>query len=152
MTQSPVAVFMLRFLPVLLLTAIAMGYVLFIEGADAYPVRNLVPMLTVIALALLTLKKGEGRWSGSGWRWPLGTIGFAIPAIGLSIYLHYGYSIDLHGMYSESVYRRSYSGICRCIRCLPGQSALLSAGLRGVMSENYRHSVHRFVFLSGLFC
>jgi hypothetical protein len=104
MTQSPVAVFLLRFLPVLLLTAIAMGYVLFIEGADAYPVRNLVPMLTVIALALLTLKKGEGRWSGSGWRWPLGTIGFAIPAIGLSIYLHYGYSIDLHGMYSESVY------------------------------------------------
>jgi hypothetical protein len=104
MTQSPVAVFMLRFLPVLLLTAIAMGYVLFIEGADAYPVRNLVPMLTVIALALLTLKKGEGRWSGSGWRWPLGTIGFAIPAIGLSIYLHHGYSIDLHGMYSESVY------------------------------------------------
>jgi len=104
MTQSPVAVFMLRFLPVLLLTAIAMGYVLFIEGADAYPVRNLVPRLTVIALALLTLKKGEGRWSGSGWRWPLGTIGFAIPAIGLSIYLHYGYSIDLHGMYSESVY------------------------------------------------
>ena len=104
MTQSPVAVFMLRFLPVLLLTAIAMGYVLFIEGADAYPVRNLVPMLTVIVLALLTLKKGEGRWSGSGWRWPLGTIGFAIPAIGLSIYLHYGYSIDLHGMYSESVY------------------------------------------------
>ena len=31
-------------------------------------------------------------------------LGFAIPAIGLSIYLHYGYSIDLHGMFSESVY------------------------------------------------
>jgi hypothetical protein len=95
---------MLRLMPVLLLTAVAMGYVLYIEGADAYPVRNLVPMLAVIALALLTLKMGDGRWAGSGWRWPLGTVGFAIPAIGLSIYLHYGYSIDLHGMYSESVY------------------------------------------------
>jgi len=104
MTQSPVAVFMLRLSPVLLLTAVAMGYVLYVEGAAAYPVRNLVPMLAVVALSLLTLTKGEGRWAGSGWRWPLGTFGFAIPAIGLSIYLHYGYSIDLYGMYSESVY------------------------------------------------
>jgi hypothetical protein len=98
------AVFLARLSPVLLIAVAAMAYVLYVEGSDAYPGRNLVPMLAVIALAALTLKKGEGRWAGAGWCWPLGTLGFAIPAIGLSIYLHYGYSIDLHGMFSESVY------------------------------------------------
>ena len=57
-----------------------------------------------IALALLTLYKGGGHWTGNGWRWPLATLGFAIPALGLSLYLHYGYSVDLNGMVSESVY------------------------------------------------
>ncbi len=102
--RSSMAVFLARLSPVLLIAAAAMAYVLYVEGSDAYPGRNLVPMLAVIALAALTLKKGEGRWAGAGWCWPLGTLGFAIPAIGLSIYLHYGYSIDLHGMFSESVY------------------------------------------------
>lgn len=102
--RSSMAVFLARLSPVLLIAAAAMAYVLYVEGSDAYPGRNLVPMLAVIALAALTLKKGEGQWAGAGWCWPLGTLGFAIPAIGLSIYLHYGYSIDLHGMFSESVY------------------------------------------------
>jgi len=102
--RSSMAVFLARLSPVLLIAVAAMAYVLYVEGSDAYPGRNLVPMLAVIALAALTLKKGEGRWTGAGWSWPLGTLGFAIPAIGLSIYLHYGYSIDLHGMFSESVY------------------------------------------------
>jgi hypothetical protein len=98
------AAILTRLSPVLLIAAAAMAYVLHVEGIDAYPLRNLAPMLVVIVLAALTLRKGAGQWAGSGWRWPLGTLGFAIPAIGLSIYLHYGYSIDLHGMYSESVY------------------------------------------------
>ena len=37
-------------------------------------------------------------------RWLLGTAGFAIPAIGLSLYIHYGYDVDLNGMVSESIY------------------------------------------------
>ena len=81
-----------------------MIYVLKIEAGVAYPFRNLVPMLIVVALAAMTLVKGDGSWTGSGWRWLLGTAGFAIPAIGLSLYIHYGYDVDLNGMVSESVY------------------------------------------------
>jgi hypothetical protein len=33
---------------------------------------------------------------------PLGTLGFAIPVLGLSLYLHYAYSVDLDGMFSGS--------------------------------------------------
>ena len=61
-------------------------------------------MLAVIGLSIITLRKGDGHWTGAGWRWLLGTAGFALPAIGLSLYLHYGYEIDLNCMYSESVY------------------------------------------------
>ena len=82
----------------------AMIYVLKVESGVAYPFRNLLPMLTVILLAAATLKKGGGQWTADGWGWPLGTLGFAIPAIGLSLYLHYGYEVDLNGMYSESIY------------------------------------------------
>jgi hypothetical protein len=97
-------VFLIRLSPVLFVTLAAMFYVLKVEAGVAYPFRNLIPMLIVIGLSVLTLRKGNGHWTGSGWRWLLGTIGFAIPAIGLSVYLHYGYEIDLNGMYSESVY------------------------------------------------
>lgn len=95
-----------RLLPVLLVTAASVAYVFHIEGEGAYPWRNSLPMALVVALAAATLYKGGGRWRGAGWRWPLGTAGFAIPALGLSLYLHYGYAVDLHGMVSESVYPR----------------------------------------------
>lgn len=103
MRASP-AVFLIRLSPVIFITLAAMTYVLHVEAGIAYPFRNLVPLFVVILLAVITLKKGRGHWIGAGWRWPLGTLGFAIPALGLSIYLHYGYVIDLHGMYSQSVY------------------------------------------------
>ena len=96
--------FAIRLLPVLFLTAAAMAYVAHVEGADAYAIRNITPLLMVIALAALTLYKGNGRWSGAGWRWPLGTVGFAIPALGLSLYLHYGYAVDLDGLFGDAIY------------------------------------------------
>jgi hypothetical protein len=97
-------VFLVRLSPVLFITFAAMIYVLKIEAGVAYPFRNLAPMLIVIVLAAMTLVRGRGHWTGAGWQWLLGTLGFAVPAIGLSIYLHYGYDVDLNGMYSESVY------------------------------------------------
>jgi hypothetical protein len=81
-----------------------MTYAASIERGDAYVLRNLIPMLVIVVLSIVTLVRGKGRWTGTGWRLPLGTIGFALPALGLSMYLHYGYSIDLHGMVSESVF------------------------------------------------
>ena len=95
---------LVRLLPVLLLTAAALAYVFHVEGTDSYAWRNTVPILAVLILGLITLYRGDGKWSGAGFSWPLGTIGFAIPALGLSLYLHYGYTIDLYGMYSQAVY------------------------------------------------
>jgi hypothetical protein len=104
--QSLAGIALLRILPVLLVASAAIFYVAFVEGADAYSLRNAVPMVLVMILAAVTVYRGNGHWTASGWRWPLGTLGFAIPAIGLSVYLHYAYSIDLNGMYSESIYPR----------------------------------------------
>ncbi|MBJ88704.1 MAG: hypothetical protein CMO98_02500 [Woeseia sp.] len=97
-------IFFIRLMSVVFVTVGAMIYVLKVESGVAYPFRNLVPMLVVILLTAITLKKGGGQWAAAGWCWPLGTLGFAIPAIGLSLYLHYGYEVDLNGMYSESIY------------------------------------------------
>jgi len=95
-----------RLSPVLFVTLAAVAYVAHVEGPDAYALRNTAPMLVVVALSAATLVRGGGSWAGGGWKWPLGTLGFAIPAIGLCLYLHYGYAVDLNGMYSESVYPR----------------------------------------------
>ena len=101
--HSAAALIAFRMLPVLFVVAAAIFYVFYVEGDAAYPIRNTFPMLLVVVLALVTLVSGGGSWTKVGWRWPLGTIGFAIPAIGLSMYLHYGFSVDLNGMVSESV-------------------------------------------------
>lgn len=95
---------LLRLLPFVLLLGAAVAYVFHVEGMDAYAWRNVVPMLLTLALAALSLWRGGGDWRGAGWQWPLGTLGFAIPAVGLSIYLHYGYATDMNGMYSEAVF------------------------------------------------
>lgn len=98
--------YVVRLLPVVFLVAAAIAYVLHVEGDNAYAFRNTLPMLAVVVLGLVTLYRGRGRWTGSGWCWLLGTLGFAIPAMGLSIYLHYGYANDLNGMYSEAIFPR----------------------------------------------
>lgn len=95
---------MLRLLPVILVTSAGIAWIFYVEGDDAYAVRNAVPMLVFLLLAGWTLHRGGGRWRAAGWRWLLGTAGFAVPAIGLSLYLHYGYLTDLDGMFSEAVY------------------------------------------------
>ncbi|MGH8223882.1 MAG: hypothetical protein ACREQZ_13010 [Woeseiaceae bacterium] len=95
---------LIRLLPVLLVNAAAMACVYAVEGPGAYAPRNTLPMLAVVALSIAALWRGRGRWLGAGWGWPLGIIGFAIPALGLSMYLHYGYAVDRDGMFSESIY------------------------------------------------
>ena len=67
-------------------------------------VRNLVPLLALVLLSWLTLYRGNGRWSGAGMRMPLGTLGFAIPTLGLTAYLHYAYSINLNDMFGDAEY------------------------------------------------
>lgn len=103
MTATP-GVYLFRLLPVLFVAAASIAYVFHVEPDDAYRWRNSLPMLALVLLAMVSLYKGGGRWSGSGWQWPLGTLGFAIPAFGLSLYLHYAFSVDLDGIVSESLY------------------------------------------------
>ncbi len=94
--------FLVRLLPVVFVTTAAAAYIVSVEREGAYAIRNLLPLVCVVLLSLVTLLKGNGRWSGSGWRWPLGVVGFTIPAIGLSLYLHYAYAVDLDNMFGES--------------------------------------------------
>lgn len=98
----PTGLILVRLLPVLLVTTAAIAYIGKIEGPSSYAIRNAAPMIVLIVLSALTLYRGKGHWVGAGWRWPLGTLGFAIPALGLSVYLHYGYSVDFDGMFSNT--------------------------------------------------
>ena len=92
--------FMLRLLPVLLLTSAAAVWFNAVQGNSPYVMRNLLPLLVVVALSALTVWRGKGRWTGTGWQLALGTLGFAIPALGLSAYLHHAYAVNLNGMFS----------------------------------------------------
>ena len=90
-----------RLIPVLLLVVVVAAWISGVQEGGRYLLRNLVPPFTVVILSVLTLVRGGGRWTGSGWRLPLGTLGFAIPAIGLAAYLHYAFSVNLDGLFDE---------------------------------------------------
>lgn len=92
----------IRLLPVVLLTVAAGFWFNDVQDGGPYVLRNLLPPVFMLLLALLTLWRGRGRWTGAGWRLPLGTAGFAIPALGLSAYLHYAYAVNLNGMFSDA--------------------------------------------------
>lgn len=89
-----------RILPVLLVLLAAAFWFSDVQESSQYLLRNFLPLAAVLALSLLTVWRGEGSWTGSGWRLALGTLGFAIPAVGLSLYLHYAYTVNLNDMFT----------------------------------------------------
>lgn len=90
-----------RLLPVVLIVAAFAFWIFDVQqgGEDAW--RNLVPPAVLLVLCAITLRRGDGTWTGAGWRWPLGALGYAIPALGLSAYLHYAWSVNLNDMFSD---------------------------------------------------
>lgn len=91
-----------RVLPVALLLLATAFWMSDVQDHRQYLLRNIVPLALVLALSLVTLWRGGGRWTGSGYRWPLATLGFAVPAVGLSLYLHYAYQVNLNEMFTGS--------------------------------------------------
>jgi len=91
---------LVRLLPLVLLVVAAAVWINDVQGSGPYVLRNLIPPAVILVLAAITLGHGEGRWTGSGWRLPLGTLGYAVPALGLSVYLHYAYSVNLNGLFT----------------------------------------------------
>ncbi len=92
---------LLRLAPVLLITIAAGVWFHDVQDGGPWVVRNLMPLAIVVVLSALTLLRGGGRWTGTGWRMPLGVVGFAIPALGLAAYLHYAYSVNLDGFFDD---------------------------------------------------
>ncbi len=93
---GPLAV---RLLPVALLLGAAGAWIAAAQCAGPWLLRNLVPLALLFLLSLHALVRGGGRWTGSGWRLPLGVLGFAVPALGLTLYLHYACVVNLDGMF-----------------------------------------------------
>lgn len=93
---------LVRLAPLVMLVVAAGFWFNDVEQGGPYVLRNLVPPVVLLVLATLTLRRGAGTWTGSGWQWPLGTAGFAIPAVGLSAYLHYAYAVNLNDLFSNS--------------------------------------------------
>lgn len=93
-----------RLLPVLLVVTAAGFWISDVQGGGPYVLRNFFPLLLLLLLSAGTLYLGGGRWAGSGKRLPFGVVGYAIPALGLTIYLHYAYSINLNDMFTGAAY------------------------------------------------
>jgi hypothetical protein len=94
---------LVRLLPILSITAAASFWFNDVQEGGPFVLRNLVPLGALTLLAAITLWRGDGKWAGSGWRLPLGVLGFTIPAFGLSLYLHYAYSVNLNGMFTDAI-------------------------------------------------
>lgn len=97
-----------RLLPVLLVVVAAAFWFADVQqdgpSGGLWVLRNLSPLLALVMLSWLTLYRGSGRWSGAGMKMPLGTLGFAVPTLGLTAYLHYAYSVNLNDMFSDALF------------------------------------------------
>ncbi len=100
----PVGAVFWRLLPVIFITIAAGFWIANVQEGGPFVLRNLIPLMLLVIISWVALYHGGGKWAGSGWRLPLGTIGYAIPALGLSLYLHYAYSVNLNDMFSDSPY------------------------------------------------
>jgi len=119
--ESGARTLLLKLLPVVVLILVASLWFADVENGQPYLLRNLLPLLVLLLLAALTLYLGGGDWSGTGWRMPLATLGFAVPALGLSAYLHYAYAVNLGDMFGGA----QYPG--RVFRYLPAYTLVAGA-------------------------
>ena len=92
----------IRLLPVVLVVAAAAFWFVEVQQGGPWAMRNLLPLLMLVVLSFVTLARGDGRWSGAGMRMPFGTLGFAIPTLGLAAYLHYAYAVNLNDMFGDA--------------------------------------------------
>jgi hypothetical protein len=104
MRANTVRLILLRLLPIVLVSIAAALWFNDVQQGGPYVMRNLLPLGLLVLLSALALFLGEGRWGGSGMRIPLGVVGFSIPALGLTLYLHYAYSINLNDMFTDAVH------------------------------------------------
>jgi hypothetical protein len=102
-TPARIRLLLFRLLPVILISIAAGFWFNEVQGGGPFVGRNFLPLVALNLLAAIALWRGDGTWAGSGWRLPLGTLGFALPALGLSLYLHYAYAVNLNGMFSDAV-------------------------------------------------
>ena len=97
---------LLRLLPVLLVLLAVAFWFSDVQQGGPYLVGNLLPLLALLLLCTVTLLHGGGKWTGAGMRMPLGALGFAIPTLGLSAYLHFAYAVNLGDMFTDAQYPR----------------------------------------------
>ena len=93
---------LVRLLPLVMLVVAAAAWINDVQGGGPFVLRNLGPPFLILLLAAVTLYRGNGTWTGAGWRLPLGTLGYAVPALGLSIYLHYAYAVNLNDLFADA--------------------------------------------------
>jgi len=94
----------LRLLPVILVSVAAALWFNDVQQGGPYVLRNLIPLALLVLFSAVVLYLGDGRWGVSGKRLPLGVAGFSIPALGLTLYLHYAYSINLNDMFTDAAH------------------------------------------------
>ncbi len=93
---------LLKLSPLVFVTVAAGVWFNHVQDGGPYVLRNLLPPALTVLLAFITLWRGNSRWTGAGWTYPLATVGFAIPALGLSLDLHYAYAVNLHDMFGDA--------------------------------------------------
>ena len=91
----------LRLAPVVLVAVATGVWFADVQAYGPYVGRNLLPLAILVGICALILGRGRGRWTGAGWRFPLGALGYAIPALGLAAYLHYAYAVNLGAMFGD---------------------------------------------------
>ncbi len=93
-----------RMLPVVFVIVATAFWFNDVQSGGPYVERNFLPLALLLVLAGVTLYRGDGRWGGSGKRMPLAVVGYAVPTLGLAVYLHYAYSVNLDDMFTDSAY------------------------------------------------
>lgn len=120
--RLPATAYAVRLLPVLLVAAAAALFIARAETGGPYVGRNMLPLLVSVGLFAWSLRRNSGQWLRVDRRWTLGSLGFAIPAIGLSLYLHANWLYDIDGVATDATtpdllfrFLPYYTGAAGCI-------------------------------------
>jgi len=124
---------LVRLLPFALGLAVLGAWFADIQQSGPYVFRNLVPPAMVLLPLGFALWRGQGRFADADLRMLLATAGFAIPSIGLSVYLHYAYSVNLNDLFEGS---RAPLEVFRFLPIYTSGAGLLGAAIGWIVGRN----------------
>lgn len=129
-----------RLLPLLLVVIVLVAWFADVQQNGPYVPRNAIPPFLGLLPLFIALRGSAGYFRGADPRYVLAALGFAVPSVGLAVYLHHAYAVNLDSLFADA--RRPVE-VFRFLPIYTSGAGLLGAAIGWIAGRSLKHEMTR---------